>query len=241
MPALRRPRPVFLAAYAGLTIGAALAFAASPVQSMSVDGVRSPIDTYALGASADTIVLLLTPRAEEEIQDDILAAQAATLAASQDRALAELARADAKTRVEIAKDQIEFLENEKDRLENLRDRTEDSAARNEFERQKNEIERQKDAQDRRKRLFEASEDLAEAERELAEELERQAQADTELYRRELQLSIAPESALPEVERRVLEAWKTAMERAENVASRRKRVIERQMTVLDRAKDIRENG
>ena len=190
--------------------------------------------------SADTIITLLSARAEEDVQADIRAAQEVTLDAGRARALAELDKADAKARKEMQEERIDALEEDKKRIENLRDQTQDEAARAEFERQKDDLERRKDLEEKWKRLFEAEESLAESERELARALERQAQADTEFYRRELQFVLAGASAQPEVERRVLEAWKTAMERAEDVASRRKRVIERQISVLDRAKDIREH-
>ena len=220
-----------------LPILAVAAITAFPVSLAAEDALPGP----AAFAAADTVVSLLTPRPDDEIQADIRAAQEVTLDAGRDRAAAELARADARARKEVAEDRADALDSEKNRLENLRDRAQDDAARDEFERQKRDVEWEKELEERRKRLFEADEELAEAERDLAQALERQAQADTELYRRELQLGMAGDIERPAVERRVLEAWKTAMERAEDVASRQKRVIERQITVLDRARQIREHG
>ena len=53
-------------------------------------------------AVADTIVLLLEPRAEEQIQLDMEAAQQMVIDAARDRAIAELRRSEGEARIKLA-------------------------------------------------------------------------------------------------------------------------------------------
>ncbi len=192
-------------------------------------------------ASADTIVFLLEARDRDDVNEDLRRAEQMAVDAGRDRARSEFTRAEARIQVDVMDQEMKFVDEERRRLEQERNRSTDEAVRRDIENERRSLEDKKESLERRKRFFEAEADLANAVRELAESRERLARANMELYRRELQLTVTTDAGRPEVEKELLEARKTALERAEDATNREKRVVERQLTVLDRAKDIRENG
>ncbi len=201
----------------------------------------SPLLAASEYAGADTIVFLLDPRDRDDVNDDLRRTEQMAVDAGRDRARAEFERAEARIQVDVMDQEMRFVDEERRRLEQERNRTEDETLRRQLENERRDLQDKKEGLERRKRFFEAEADLANAVRELAESRERLARANMELYRRELQLTITTDAGRPEVEKEVLEARKTALERAEDATNREKRLVERQLTVLDRAKDIRENG
>ena len=194
-----------------------------------------------LAVPADTVVFLLEPRTEEQIQGDMEAAQELLVGSAREGAMAELRRAESRARVQATESQIKSTQDELKRVDNLRKNAEDDAVKRTYQVQKEELEQERESLQRRKRLFEADENLGEASKNLSDAQERYAQASMELHRRELQLSLSSDAGRPDAEMTVLEAWKRWAERARDMANRERQVVERQIRVLERAEEIREKG